>query len=335
VGNPTCTGPSCESRATAAGKLILFGEHAVVYGRPAIAIPLADLRATARVTALDPGTRPIIYAQDLGSVYTLSDPSAPEEGVALQTTVRNTLRALGVDQDRAPIRVSVSSQVPIARGMGSGTAVATAIVRALTAFYGKTLSNEQVSSLVFETEVILHGTPSGVDNTVVVYERPVYFVRGQIPQALTVGATLHLLIGDTGVPSKTGDVVSDVQLRWHTERIVYEDLFDGVTRVVHRVREALVSGNVPEIGRLMNQNQVLLQRMGVSGPALERLIGAARRAGALGAKLSGGGRGGVMIAAVDEEAVPRVRDALVAAGAAQVFATRLLSTERAAPGGDA
>ncbi len=318
--------PNPRSRATASGKVILFGEHAVVYGRPAIAVPLADLRATACVTALPAASEVVIDARDLHAEYVLSNPSVPSEGAALQTTVCNALRALGADKTRLGLRISVSSQIPIARGMGSGTAVATAMVRALASHFERRLSSGEVSALVYETEKLLHGTPSGVDNTVVAYEHPIYYVPGQAPEPLSAGDTLYLLIGDTGVPSQTRVAVLDVQQKWRSARSVYERLFDGVRDVVMAGREALAAGDDRNMGHLMDRNHALLRKMGVSDPALERLIDAAHDAGALGAKLSGGGRGGVMLALVSQPDAARVTQALLAAGAMQVYATRLLPT---------
>lgn len=311
------------SCASAAGKVILLGEHAVVYGQPAIAAPLSDLRATACVENLPSGATAYVAATDLDLVCPL-DASPPQgDGQPLVSTVRNTLEALGRRPDEHPVGVRVASQVPIARGLGSGTAVATAIVRALASHFGRALAPEEVSALVFQTEVLLHDRPSGVDNTVVAYERPVHFCRGSAPEFLPVGAPLHLVVADTGVPSRTRDAVREVQHRWGLARIAYDARFAAIGAIVNRAREALAAGRAEDLGRLMDENQALLREIGVSCPEIEGLVAAAREAGALGAKLSGGGCGGVVIALAPEGVLDRLEEGLRRAGAVGTWRTTL------------
>ncbi|MFO7916560.1 MAG: mevalonate kinase [Anaerolineae bacterium] len=307
--------------ASAAGKAILFGEHAVVYGRPAIAIPVSDRRATATVTPLDTGERTRIVAEDLSQTYRLDrEYDDDDHARPLQATVRNVLEHLGLDPEEETLRVAVHSRIPIASGLGSGTAVATAMIRALATHYGRDLSPETVSQLVYETEVLFHGTPSGIDNTVVAYEKPVYFRQGKV-DPFVVEAPFHLLVADTGIPSRTRDTVAAVRKRWEEKRRIYEMLFDKIGDLTERAREALEKGEHAQMGRLMNANQNLLSQLGVSGPALNMLIEATHRTGALGAKLSGGGRGGCMLALVEEETRQNVRRALFDAGASEVMST--------------
>ncbi|MFP3897423.1 MAG: mevalonate kinase [Anaerolineales bacterium] len=307
--------------ASAAGKAILFGEHAVVYGRPAIAIPISDRRATASAIPLDGGEGIWIVAEDLAETYRLDRTYDDDDRARpLQVTVRNVLEHLDVDPEQEALRIVVHSRIPIASGLGSGTAVATAMVRALAAHYGRDLAPEMVSCLVYETEVLLHGTPSGIDNTVVAYEKPVCFRQGEV-EFFSVKKTLTLLVADTGIPSRTRDTVDAVRKRWQEKRRTYEMLFDRIGDLTERAREALEDGDLSRVGRLMNANQNLLSQLRVSSPALNTLVEAAHRAGALGAKLSGGGRGGCMLALAEEETRQNIRRALLDAGAAEVMAT--------------
>ncbi|MDW8215343.1 MAG: mevalonate kinase, partial [Roseiflexaceae bacterium] len=217
-----------------------------------------------------------------------------------------------------------------ASGMGSGAAIATAIVRALAAASGQNLSAAEVSALVYESEQRYHGTPSGIDNTVIAYEQAIWFQRRSEPphliEPLPIAAPFTLLIGDTGVRSATRLPVGEVRRRWQEDPARYEALFDQVADIVHQARRALAEGDIAALGPLLDRNQELLEQIGVSSPELERLVAAARRAGAAGAKLSGGGWGGVMIALVDAETLAPVRDALLAAGAAQVLETMVNAT---------
>jgi mevalonate kinase len=322
------------SSASAAGKAILMGEHAVVYGRPAIAVPVSQVRAVAEVVPGPVGAGIVIVAEDLGETYRLDQEAtsdvaslpARHTAHALQTTVRNTLQHLGVDATGQDLRITLRSQVPIARGLGSGTAVATALVRALAAHYGVALEAQAISALVYRTEVILHGTPSGVDNTVVAFERPVYFQRGHDGGApriepLTVGRPLRLLIGDTGIPSRTRDAVEAVRRGWQAAPARYVALFDQIAALVEEGRQALAAGEVARLGEALSANQALLQELDVSNAALDALVGAAQAGGAWGCKLSGGGRGGCMIALVDEAAQEGVAARLRVAGARAVLST--------------
>jgi mevalonate kinase len=301
-------------RASASGKVILLGEHAVVYGRPAIAVPLSGLRATAILT---PHPGPLrIQAPAVGIDAPLPDlpPDHP-----LARIVHLTVEHLRQTPPDALLRIE--SDIPVASGLGSGAAVSTAIARALAAWYGAPLDPPTVSALVYEVERIYHGTPSGIDNTVIAHEQPVYFIWGQPPEPLPVGGVLHLLVADSGVPSQTREVVGDVRRRWEAEPARYEALFDRVAEEVEAARRAIAQGDVRALGERMDANHELLREMGVSAPVLDRLVEAARRAGALGAKLSGAGRGGNVVALVDPPAADRVEAALRTAGAARVWRT--------------
>ncbi|MCS6940480.1 MAG: mevalonate kinase [Roseiflexus sp.] len=313
------------AHASAPGKIILCGEHAVVYGRPAIALPLSGIRARASVTPGAPGIGVRFDAPDLGRRWLLS--AAPNDPLSELTLA--TLRRLGATE-MPDIQITITSDIPIASGMGSGAAIATAIVRALAAALGQNLSAAEVSALVYESEQRYHGTPSGIDNTVIAYDRAIWFQRRSEPphliEPLPIAAPFTLLIGDTGVRSATRLPVGEVRRRWQEDPARYEALFDQVADIVHQARRALAEGDIATLGPLLDRNQELLEQIGVSSPELERLVAAARRAGAAGAKLSGGGWGGVMIALVDSESLAPVRDALLAAGAVQALETTVNAT---------
>ncbi|MBN1149066.1 MAG: hypothetical protein JXA78_17540, partial [Anaerolineales bacterium] len=168
-----------------------------------------------------------------------------------------------------------------------------------------------------------HGTPSGIDNTVVAYAMPVYFVRGQGLQTLSLPRPFTLVIGDTGVASPTAIAVGDVRRAWQAGPQRYEALFDSIGEIAVRARQAIESGARDELGPLMDQNHACLREIGVSSPELERLVAAAREAGALGAKLSGGGRGGNMIALANPKIAEDVAQALLEAGARRTIISRI------------
>ncbi len=307
--------------ASACGKTILLGEHAVVYGRPALAVPVSDVRARCEVSDAAPGSGVRLVAQDLDAAFRLDGDDGGDTARALRLTVRNTCARLGAVAGQLDLTIQVSSQIPIARGLGSGTALTTAIVRALTAHLGGYLDAGNVSALVYQTEMIYHGTPSGVDNTVVAWEKPVYFVKGAPPDLTLVGRPVTLVIADSGVPSRTRDAVQDLRDKWLADTGRYERLFDAVGALVERGRTALATGALDTLGALMDENQRLLQQLDVSSGLLDRLIAVARSAGALGCKLTGGGRGGCVVALVTDATRDAVSEALLFEGAARVFPT--------------
>jgi mevalonate kinase len=264
-----------------------------------------------------------IVAADLGETIAVRDAPADHP---LAAAARLPLVKLGLhDPDW---RLTVHSTIPIASGMGSGAAVSAAVVRALAVARGQevaisyqlsAISPEEVSALVYAVERLHHGTPSGIDNTVVVYGQPVYFVRGQPPQTFRIGQPFMLAIADTGIHSPTKVAVGDVRRAWEREPARFEALFDRVAAIAEAARSAIAAGEPERLGPLMDENHALLREIGVSCPELDALVAAARGAGALGAKLSGGGRGGNMIALVTEAAASQVADALRAAGAVSVI----------------
>ena len=305
--------------SSAPGKVILFGEHAVVYGRPAIAVPVSELRARATVTASPPASGCTILAADLNQQLAIAD-ALPDNPLAC--IVRLTLAQLGAAPN-PDWSITLRSDIPISSGLGSGAAVSTAIVRALAAHSGRALPPDVVSGLVYETERLHHGTPSGIDNTVVALEQPIYFVRDQPPRPLTVGADFWLLIADTGMASPTKVAVEEVRLGRQADPSLYERPFNGIGRIVEAARRAIEAGRIDELGGLMDENQRCLAAIGVSSPFLEELCIAARQAGAGGAKLSGAGRGGNLIAHVTPQTAPAVSAALAAAGAKRCILSRV------------
>jgi mevalonate kinase len=311
-------------KASAPGKIILFGEHAVVYGRPAIAAPISQLRATATITHSS-SNNCYLVAPDLNRHDRLQD--LPDDD-ALALAARLVLDAAGLTQP-PDITIRVHSQIPIASGMGSGAAIAAAIIRALAQHLNRPdlQTNEMVSALTYEVEKIHHGTPSGIDNTVVAYEQPIWFVR-QSPQnriePFKVATPLRFLVADTGVRSSTKIPVGDVRRQYGEQPAKFAKIFDACGRIAQAARHAIEAGDVAQVGQLMTENHAWLQNMTVSSPELDNLVDAALQAGALGAKLSGAGRGGNMLALVADEAMETaVTISLQNAGATHILTTVL------------
>lgn len=311
--------------ATAPGKIILFGEHAVVYGQPAMAVPVTEVRARAIV-------RPEI-GQKHGGIHLLApqinldaEVRDLQENHPLAVAARGVLDTLEATQAPA-CTVHLVSTIPIASGLGSSAAVSVALIRALAGFLGHPLPDESVSALAYEVEKVHHGTPSGIDNTVVTYAKPVFFSRDKELRVIPIKKAITLVIGDTGISSPTAETVGAVREAYQNQPGHYRDLFRAIGNLSERARGALEEGDIQTLGPLMDENHTHLQEMGVSSPELDVLVNRARDAGALGAKLSGGGRGGNMIALVQEKDAARVSQSLREAGAVHTLTTTIQATK--------
>lgn len=300
--------------SSAPGKIILFGEHAVVYGRPALAVPVTQVHADVEIAS---SSRPGIWIH-APDIHLHSDLDSLPSDHPIASVIHNFLFLARVSPF-PPLDIKISSTIPVASGLGSGAAVTVALVRALSAHLGHPMTDEEINAFAFEIEKLHHGTPSGIDNTVVTYARPVYFVKGQPIETFSVGKPFTIVIGDTGIPAPTRESVADVRKLWEADNERWDGIFDNIGEIVEQAKRAIESGKWKELGGLMDRNHVLLQEMTVSSPELDKLVSAAREAGALGAKMSGGGRGGNMIAICEVSDVETISSALLRAGVKKVI----------------
>ena len=305
-------------KSFAPGKIILFGEHAVVYNRPALAVPVDQVQVDVEVLDSDqPGVwihAPVI---DLQAELSTLPPNHP-----IATVILTVFQRFGISTF-PNINVKIDSTIPVAAGLGSGAAVSVALVRALAGFLDQAISNHDVNSLVFETEKLHHGTPSGIDNTVITYNMPVYYLKGKPIETFKPGKPFTIVIGDTGVPAPTKESVGDVRRLWLRDSNRFETIFNEIAQISTMARHFIESGRPELLGELMNQNHEFLRQMTVSSPELDVLVYAARKADALGAKLSGGGRGGNMIALVEQAEAESVAAVLMSAGAKRTIITEI------------
>jgi mevalonate kinase len=309
--------PKKKMIASAPGKIILFGEHSVVYGRPALAVPVTQVKAICQVEPAPIGEGITIIAPDIGQQSRLAQ-TPPKDPLA--AIIRQTLLTLNL-QTPPNFTLTISSTIPIARGLGSGAAISTAIVQALGEYFDHSFDPQTVSNIVFEVEKMHHGTPSGLDNTVVAFAQPIFFQKGCPLERLTVHSPLTFVIGDTGIKSPTYKAVGDLRRRWTEDKGHYERYFDQMGTIAIQARRAIERGEVERVGQCMIENQAILKAIGISIPALDDLVETALEAGALGAKLSGGGWGGNMIALTRPERTKTVAQALREGGAVNTIAT--------------
>ena len=298
--------PDVAERQAACGKIILLGEHAVVYGRPAIALPI-PLAVEAAIRKGGDGINVVIPRWGVEQKVRVTNPGFT--GIIAQM-----LEQLGLDKEN--MTIEVFPHIPRAMGLGGSSALAVAIIRAIDHAYKLGLNDGRINELAFECEKAAHGTPSGVDNTVATYGSPLYYQRrDEQPLFSTVklGQPLELVIGMTGKESLTADTVARVRASWQQYPERYETIFDQIGHLTMSASEAVKSGQLNELGELMNLCHGYLNALQLSTPELEEMIHVARQNGAVGAKLTGGGGGGSMIALCPDSSAP-VKAAIEAAG---------------------
>jgi mevalonate kinase len=306
------------TKASAPGKIILFGEHAVVYGRPALAVPVTQVHADVEVSD---SSRPGIWI-DAQEISVHGELNTFPSDHPLAAAIHNFLFLSRVSPFPA-LDIKITSTIPVASGVGSSAAVTVALVRAVSSHLNHSMTDEEVSAFAYEIEKIQHGMPSGIDNTVVTYAKPVYFIKGQPTEAFNVGRPFTIVIGDTGFPASTKESVEGVRRLWMNDKARWETLFDKIGEISFTARRAIEAGKSEMLGKLMNENHALLQKLMVSSKELDGLVQAAQNAGAIGAKLSGGGQGGNMIALVQPDKAESVSLALKEAGARRTIITQV------------
>jgi hydroxymethylglutaryl-CoA reductase len=272
----------------AAGKVILLGEHAAVYGKHALALPIPDAVA-ARVRRSDTASTVSVPAR--GLVQRLDDTEAP-----LSAMVIRILRAL--DTKDTGFEVELHTQLPAGMGLGASAAFAVAMIRAFASCLAREISDDAVNRIAFECEKLAHGTPSGVDNTLATYATPMLFRRNTTVhfENITLVEPVPLVIACSSRPGPTTAQVTGVRERRQRFTARYDALFDEIDAMSVAGAAALERADYAELGGLMNLCQGLLNAIGVSTAELEDMIAIARGAGATGAKLTGAGGGGSIVA---------------------------------------
>ena len=301
--------------ASAPGKVILFGEHSVVYRGPAVV--LAIDRRSRVVAERRNDDRIFIDSENLGfSGYFLGDVYHPVKGetwrgkglAAINVAARKTLESVGV---KTGVTLVIRSEIPSAVGLGSSAAICVATVAAVEALVEGGLSKDDICSLAFEGEKIIHGTPSGVDNNISTFGGIIKYEKGVGFERINLGESPPFIIGNTRRKRSTKRMVENVAaLRERNTRIV-DRIIDALGDVSRDGLSCLLKGDLHGMGELMNIGHGLLSSLGVSCPQLDLLVYAARYEGALGAKLTGAGGGGCMIALVEDHRLKNVEEAIM------------------------
>jgi len=235
-------------------------------------------------------------------------------------SVELVFKEAGFDPEKNNIRITLGGDLVAVGGVGASAAVCVAIARALNDEFNLGFDDERINRIAFIGDSAYAGTPSGIDNTASTYGGLIWFVRNMkggenTIERLKLREPLRIVMGNTLITANTEEAVSRVKRRRQEHPEKYERIFDQAKNLVYRARWALESFNLKEIGKLMNENHALLREIEVSHPKLDELVEIALKNGALGAKMTGGGLGGYMVALTpDEEIQHRVAKAMESAG---------------------
>lgn len=305
--------------SSACGKFILCGEHAVVHGQPAIALPLSSRRINLRAEPLilGPSGKIVLSFPSLGLDAEIND--LPENH-PIYHAVFETLKVLGITQ-KPSCKLHFNANLPIGSGLGSSAAMAVATIRGLSAFLGHPLDEQTVNQLAYECEKQVHINPSGIDNTVISYEKPLFFQRGKEPEFIQTAKDLHFILADTGIQKSTRENVAGLAKFREENPDFVKPRLEEIGNLARTARKALLSGDDILLAHCVNRNQKLLRDLELSCPELEQLISMAMDAGALAAKLTGGGKGGHMLALVEADKSNIVLERMTQKGALNAFIT--------------
>jgi len=280
------------------GKTILFGEHFVVYGLPSIVSALgANTTADVKVVK--------------GNGWTVNDqrPATPgykeQKYIEAMQSIANIINHLKVDIENQRIEISFAGDLIAASGVGASAAQCTSLARALSETFNLNLDDENINEAAYEGEKAYHGTPSGIDNTASTYGGLIWFrnlgAGKNTINFLQSPRKMLIIIANSGITASTTEVVADVRRLREENPEKIEKIFGEYKKLAEAAKKALLKGDIATIGNLMNQNHKMLQQITVSGEINDELVEIALENGAVGAKLTGTGRGGLVIGLAENE----------------------------------
>ena len=230
--------------SSAPGKIILFGEHAVVYGRPALAVPVTQVHADVDIS--DSASAGIWIQAPNIDLHAELNTLPSDHPIA---SVIHNLFFLSRVSPFPSLNLNITSTIPVASGLGSGAAVTVALTRALSTHIHYPMTDEQINAFAYEIEKLYHGTPSGIDNTVITYAKPVYFVKGQPIETFQVAKPFTIAIGNTGISAPTKESVGDVRKLWEADKAKWESVFDKAGMLAKEARKRIVGLKVSKHNR--------------------------------------------------------------------------------------
>lgn len=279
--------------SSAPGKVILSGEHSVVYGYPCL-VAAVDLRSEASVEAIPEDV--IDVTSDKLGRRRFRPTDIRGEGVGLSPIASVAASAIGKAGRKGGLKITVSSQIPIASGLGSSASVLVAVASACSNALDLRVGSDEIAAMASEGEREVHLRPSGVDVNVALHGGVILYRKGVPLERVKCPEGLGLILGHTGSPRKTGDMVKRVADLAESSRDLHEICLRSLGDITARMGQALARSDMVEVGRMMLLNHAVLCLLGVSSEALNRLVVSAIASNALGAKLTGAGGGGCVVA---------------------------------------
>ncbi|MEE2756560.1 MAG: mevalonate kinase [Myxococcota bacterium] len=303
-------------RGAAPGKVILFGEHAVVYGQPAIA---AALGHGLGATVIETGNRPLLQIPRWTGGGLSVSPDAQETAGGMARAFAIAMEAVDLSS-AGGFSVTIDGELPLGVGLGSSAAFAVSLLRGLADFQRQKLAEPDLLFHAQEIEKLFHGNPSGLDHTVAATGHCLHFLAGKKPtfETIHLKTTIPLVVAWTPRRGTTADAVYSLRERWAASRSHYDSLFSQMGNISLAGRAALEVGDLTQLGQLFQDNHRCLQACGVSDPSNDQMVDIAIAQGALGAKLTGAGQGGAVIALCPHEP-HRVVQAMAEAGFSALF----------------
>jgi mevalonate kinase len=300
---------------TSNAKIILMGEHSVVYNQPAIALPISNIKTSVQIKSIDGEIQ--IKSRYFNGL--LSDIHSNLKGI--KVLIKQTLTEL--NRPITGLMITIESEIPSERGMGSSASTAVALVRALYAYFDRPLTKNTLLKTVNISEKIIHGNPSGLDSATASASNPIWFKRDGTIKTIPINMDAYFVISDSGVKGKTGKAVEIVKNKLQfdsSSRLLIENL----GKLTSQTALALQQNQVERLGMILTEAHQDLRQLGVSHPAVENLIQIANQNGAFGSKLTGGGLGGCVISLVpDQITAERVSQKLQAGGATATWIEKL------------
>lgn len=303
---------------SAPGKLMLFGEHAVVYGRPCLVTAVGQrMKATVELTDEPifqlnaPDVQVINYLKPMRK---LGIGDIPKGARFIEIAVKNFTHARPGLVKLKGVKVTTQSEFSSLFGFGSSSASTVCVIKALSELTNADLNNKAIFNLAYKTVLDIQGKGSGFDVAAAIYGGTLYFViGGKVIEPLNIDS-LPLLIGYSGIKADTVSLIDEVSKKAKKYPEVIENIYDNIGKLVEQAKIAILSKNWQTLGELMNTNQKLLENLGVSAEKLNNMISAARKAGAYGTKLSGAGGGDCIIALHSVQGKLAIKKAIEAAG---------------------